>query len=196
MNDLSHLSLSSLVLDNNIHPPSLILYFIVFKALKNKNNKGQLFNFDHSLKCHDFKKDRIFNLLIKISTLLYVPLCKFIKNEMISVTKKSPSFFTLTIFGQWAKLIFNISRKLFYAETAFPLVDINVRKKEKKHMYITQNTVLYAPGVRRKGRFETQSQMKSCNYTFGLFFPFSFSTSYIMDLHTNMALCRKIYYKT
>lgn len=38
-------------------------------------------------------------------------------------------------------------------------------------MYITQNTVLYAHGVGRKGRFETQSQMKACNYTFGLFFP-------------------------
>ena len=142
MNDLSHLSLSSLVLDNNIHPPSLILYFIVFKALKNKNNKGQLFNFDHSLKCHDFKKDRIFNLLIKISTLLYVPLCKFIKNEMISVTKKSPSFFVLAIFGQWAKLIFNISRKLFYTEPAFPLVDINVRNKVKTYVYHTEHSLI------------------------------------------------------
>ena len=38
-------------------------------------------------------------------------------------------------------------------------------------MYITQNTVLYAHGVRKKGKFETQSQMKACNYTFGLFSP-------------------------
>lgn len=38
-------------------------------------------------------------------------------------------------------------------------------------MYITQKTVLYAHGIREKGKFETQSQMKACNYTFGLFFP-------------------------
>ena len=88
------------------------------------------------------KEDRIFNLLIKISTLLYVPLCKFIKNEMISVTKKAPFFFTLAIFGQWGKLIFNISRKLFYAEPALPIVDINARIKVKTYAYHTEHSLI------------------------------------------------------
>jgi hypothetical protein len=36
-------------------------------------------------------------------------------------------------------------------------------------MDITQNTLLCGRGVRKRGIFETQSQMKACNYTFGFF---------------------------
>lgn len=122
----------------------------MFKSLKRKNNNGQLFNAEQSLKCPDFK-DPIGQRIQNIETLIISssPKCflfsKPNKQKWSLDHNKISTLLHTHIFGQQVEQIFSISKKLFHATHLLShlyFINENARVKVKTEVCGTQNKAL------------------------------------------------------